>query len=152
MKIVLRSRGNKQNKDVVNDLYWYDSYEKKMLTFKGTRLLFRYDSSLKRNIPYPITEKSPVRGDAWKDLMNFVKDMRLEIVDSDYRNSVTVELDEDDLQTIERKMKELNIYFEELEEIIGDKKDTNRSGRNSESTVQRAHVERESSVGSGDAF
>lgn len=151
MKIILRSKGKKQYNDVINDLYWYDSYEKKMLTFKGTRLLFRYDSSLKRNIPYPITEKSPVRGDPWKDLMDFIKDMNMEIIESEYRNSVTVEIEEDNLQELERKMKESNIQFEELEEIISDKKDKNRSGRDSESNVKWSHVEKRPSMGSGDA-
>lgn len=52
MEITLTSTYKYVDNKIERDLQWYDSYQKKMLYFRGGELKFKYDSKQKRSLPY----------------------------------------------------------------------------------------------------
>lgn len=124
VKLIAHSR--RVYKKVEQDLYWYDPYSKKMMTYKGTRLVYEYDKTNKRTMAKPVTEELPVYRSSWEDILEVLKmnKNQIEVVEMHPGNHAIIELEDDHFwYDIEKQLRKLSIRYE-----IDDEDNSGHSG------------------------
>lgn len=119
IKVRLIAHSRHVNRDMQQDLYWYDTVTKKMLTFKGTRLTFEYDRNTKQSIPKPVIEKIPVYQNSWEDIETVIKNNKeyVVVIEKNPGRYAILEIPDDYFwYDIEKQLKKLDIRWESYDE------------------------------------
>lgn len=112
MLLTLKSRNIKKQQPLEHNLYWYDSVQKKMLNFKGTRLVFDYDPKSKKTVPRAVTDNSVKHTNNWNEIKKFINDNHLEVIESNGQADITVEVNILDWNEIERELINKHMVYE----------------------------------------
>lgn len=72
MEMILTSTYKYVDNKIERDLHWYDPYEKKMLSFRGGELKFRYDPIKKRSVPYVDDVRTKIKTNNMDEIQNWI--------------------------------------------------------------------------------
>lgn len=114
MQVTLKIHNVNKSRSVEQNLFWYDPVLRKVITFKGTRLEFTYEPKTKRSTPHAVVDNVKYRSNDWQNILNWVNKNKLETVEINPGQEITVEIDEDDWDKLERELTKQHITYEEI--------------------------------------
>lgn len=118
MQVTLRSHNRRVKRQLITELTWYDHDAKEMRSFQGSRLMFEYDPTSRKTVPKPVIEDTYCYCHSWDDIDEWVNNNKhkLEILETNPKYYITVELSDYDWHVFEPQLRSKSIAYEAIDE------------------------------------
>ena len=112
VELILKTSKHATKQQVNNNLYWYDSEQKKVLNFVGGALKFQYDYKSKKMLP-SVTDRYVSNADNnFNKILQYVQKNNFEVKDVSSNYSITIEIDSKDFETVCFDLYRNNIVYD----------------------------------------